>query len=141
MNFMVLSRDEIEEGIVVRTPYLVISIYDSNSKPATLIRGSGFVDALFVQFDDTDPKYSFGKRPMTLKQGKRIWDFVQSHQNQVGTIVIHCLAGMSRSPAIALALSEKLEVESSYWRQTFNCNEHVYQTMTQAITQCDTPEA
>lgn len=131
MEFMICSRAEIEEGIIVRTPYIVISISDSDSKPPRLIKGCGFLDAIFVHFDDTDPKYSFGKTPMNVEQAKAIWDFVENNCERAGTIVCHCLAGMSRSPAVALALAEAFEEETSAITEYFNYNQHVYQTMKQ----------
>lgn len=133
MEFFVCSRDEIEEGIVIHTPYIIVSISDSNSEPAKLVKGSGFLDAIYVHFDDTDPEYSFGKKPLTLKQAKTIWKFVQANRDRAGTIVCHCLAGMSRSPAMALALAEAFEEETSHFTDTYNYNQHVYQTMKQAI--------
>lgn len=133
MELIVYGRDEIEQGIIVRTPYIVVSISDSDSEPAKLIKGCGFLDAIYLSFDDTDPKYSFGKKPMTLEQAKSIWEFVKTNCDQAGTIVCHCLAGMSRSPAIALALAEAFEEDTSTFTENFNYNQHVYKTMKQAI--------
>ena len=132
IDLIVTSREEIEDGIIVYDPYVVISIYDSDSVPARLIRGSGFIDAIFLEFDDTDPEHSFGKKPMSLEQARQIWEFIKSNHDKIGAIVCHCLAGMSRSPAVALAIAEGLDEDTSYWKQNFSFNEHVYQTMRQA---------
>ena len=129
MEFIVTSRDEIEEGIIVRTPYIVISISDTDAQPAKLIKGAGFVDAIYLHFDDTDPDYSFGRSPMTEEQANEIWNFVQEHESNVGTVVCHCLAGMSRSPAVAIALAEALYEDTAYLKETFNFNKHVYEMM------------
>jgi len=133
MDFIIISRDEIEEGIIVRTPYIVVSIADADARPAKLIKGSGFIDAIYLHFDDTDPDYSFGRLPMTQEQAEKIWSFVQKNEPNVGTIVCHCLAGMSRSPAVAVALAEALYEDATYLRDTFNYNKHVYETMKKAI--------
>lgn len=132
MDFIVTSREEIEKGIVIRTSYIVVSISNSDTAPAKLIKGSGFLDAIYVNFDDTDPEFSFGKKPMTLDHAKSIWEFVQIHQDRAETIVCHCLAGMSRSPAVAIALAEAFEEDTSTFRENFNYNTHVHQTMRQA---------
>ena len=70
---------------------------------------------------------------MTLDQARAIWEFVQINQEEAGTIVCHCLAGMSRSPAVALAIAEAFEEDTAAIKETFNYNRHVYQTMRQAI--------
>ena len=133
MEFMITSRDEIEAGIIVRTPYVVVSISDADAQPAKLIKGSGFVDAIYLHFDDTEPDSSFGRLPMTEQQAENIWNFVQKNEPNIGTIVCHCLAGMSRSPAVAIALAEALDEDTTDFRDTFCFNNHVYETMKTAI--------
>ena len=133
MDIHVFSKPEIEEGIVIQSSYIVISITDSDDAPAKIIKGSGFVDALYLEFDDTDPEFSFGCRPMQIGQATVIWNFVQGYLDEVEAVVCHCLAGMSRSPAVALALAEALGEDTAHFAENFNYNTHVYDTMRKAI--------
>ncbi len=132
MQLIVTSRSEIEAGIVVRSAYVVVSISDADARPPKLVRGAVFRDAIYLHFDDTEPKSSFGRRPMTLDQAKQIWEFVGQHRKLVETIVCHCHAGMSRSPAVAAGIAEGLG-ESPTWVFANYCpNRHVLEMMRQA---------
>lgn len=133
MEFIVASRDEIEAGIVVRSAYIVISISDSDGRPATIIRGSGLRDVLFLRFDDTEPESAFGRQPMRPGQAEQIWKFVQQFRPHVETIVCHCLAGMSRSPAVAAGLMEGLGEDPAWIFDGFHPNQHVLNLMRAAI--------
>jgi len=46
--------------------------------------------------------------PMNETHAKRIIEFVMKWKDKVNNFIIHCEAGMSRSPGVALALSEIL---------------------------------
>ena len=132
MQFIVTSRWEIEAGIVVQSAYVVVSISDVDAAPPKLIRGSGFNDAIFVHFDDTDPATSFGRKAMTLEQGLDIWQFVRQHLVSVETIVCHCHAGMSRSPAVAAGIAEGIGESPTSIFANYCPNRHVLNIMRQA---------
>jgi hypothetical protein len=55
MQFMVAGRSEIERGIVVRTPYVVISISDPGSRRPRIKSTAGFRGAIYLQFHDAEP--------------------------------------------------------------------------------------
>ena len=69
---------------------------------------------------------------MSPDQAAQIWRFVREHEGQVGTIVVHCEQGMSRSPAVAAALCKaKGGDDARFWRQN-QPNPYVYQLVLNA---------
>jgi predicted protein tyrosine phosphatase len=112
VEFIVVGREEIEQGLVVRTAYVVISISDPGKRRPRLRRPSGFRDALFLKFHDAVPDDGVVSSEeivlMTTDHAAAIWAFVDRYRDTVGTIVVHCEQGMSRSPAVAAAISKVL---------------------------------
>jgi predicted protein tyrosine phosphatase len=141
MKFIVVGRNEIERGIVVRTPYVVISIVDPQSRPARLRRSAGFRDELSLRFHDAERGEETPLPSevvlMTRDQAKAIWDFVLRYRDQVGTIVVHCEQGMSRSPAVAAAICKALgENEEQFFRK-YAPNQYVYELLLAAALNLD----
>jgi predicted protein tyrosine phosphatase len=127
----------LKETIVVKTHHIVISIRDPNRPRARLRRPPAFVAALHLFFHDAEPMLGHvlpkRVRLMSQEDSERIWQFVQDHLDQVGTIVCHCEQGMSRSPAIALALAEKLNGDSKAIRADGQPDQYVYRLMRDVI--------
>jgi predicted protein tyrosine phosphatase len=69
----------------------------------------------FILFDD--------------KKAKIIWDFVDSMWDKVDLIMIHCLAGVSRSPAVAAAIAKDYYSDDSLYFNEYCPNRLVYRTM------------
>jgi predicted protein tyrosine phosphatase len=133
MKFIVAGREEIEQGFVVRTEYVVISIADPGKRRPRIRKPCGFRDVLFLQFHDAMP--DDGVEPteeivlMTTDHAAAIWEFVNRYRDTVGTIVVHCEQGMSRSPAVAAAISTVLgEPEKRFFRE-YAPNQYVYELM------------
>ena len=59
MDFIVSDRQSIEHGLVVMTPYIVISIRDPGTQKPRLRCGAGFQDALYLAFHDAEPSNDF----------------------------------------------------------------------------------
>ena len=112
-NLIVVSRQEIEAGIIVQSAYVVISITDPGSHPAKIKKSAGLREALRLQFHDAIPLKGYFKLPpevvlMTEDHARSIWDFIDQWKGAVETIVVHCEQGMSRSPAIAAAICQSV---------------------------------
>lgn len=138
MEILVTDRESIEAGIAVRTRYVVISIHNSRSKKPKVRRQAGLKDVLFVKFDDAEPSTLMGLPPsielMTAAHAKAIWSFVSRHQKAIGTIVVHCEQGMSRSPAVAAALASRLGVDDTRFWNEHQPNQYVYEMMVKEQT-------
>ena len=108
LKFMVTDRSGIEDGVLVKSAYIVISIHDTYSPPAKVKQQSGLRAMLQLAFDDAEPTGSSDLKAafvlMTSKQADEIWAFVEQHREEVGAVVVHCEAGVSRSPAVAAGL-------------------------------------
>lgn len=133
MNLLVTDRESIEAGIAVRTRYVVISIYDSRSKKPKVRKQPGLVDVLFLKFDDAEPS-ALMELPANIKlitaaHAKAVWDFLALHQKNIGTVVVHCEQGMSRSPAVAAAIAKKLGIDETRFWEEHQPNKYVYEMM------------
>ena len=60
-----------------------------------------------MQFDDTVR----GPNVMTEMDADRVVQFVREHEPHINEIIVHCQAGVSRSAAIAAAISQELNGE------------------------------
>lgn len=113
MNIIVAGRDDVEAGLIVETPYVVISISDPDSRRPRIKRGAGFRGVLYLQFHDAEPlpdTRSDKRVLMTKADARRIWNFVLQHWDDIGTLVIHCEQGASRSPAVATGIASVMQV-------------------------------
>lgn len=117
MQFIIASRREIERGIVVRTPYVVISISDPSSRKPRLKRSSGFRGAIYLRFHDVEPVTSAEPAVetvlMTAKHARRVWNFILRHWESVDTVVVHCEQGSSRSPAVVAGIADVMDYDVS----------------------------
>ena len=130
MNFIVASREEIENGIVVRTSYVVISITDPGTTPARIPQTAGLRDVLRLQFHDAVPVTIFKMPPdivlMNEDHTNSIWQFALNWRDKVETIVVHCEQGMSRSPAVAAALCRLLDGDDRRFFKEYVPNRYIY---------------
>jgi predicted protein tyrosine phosphatase len=138
MQFIVEGRQGVERGIVVRVPYIVISIHDPGKRPARIRRTAGLRGILYLSFHDAEPTTSMrlpdSIKLMTAADAERIWGFVQEHLPEIGAIVCHCEQGMSRSPAVAAALAEALGEDPAPIERWTQPNQTVYQLLKSTIT-------
>ena len=111
---------------------------------ARIPRTSGLKEILHVAFHDAEPAAGFEAPAkivfMKPAQAQAIWRFVRRHQDEIGSIVCHCEQGMSRSPAVALALAEALGGNTDHIRASYQPNQYVYGLMRKAIQRQTTPE-
>ena len=130
MDFIVAGREEIESGIVVRTPYIVISITDPGKRPARIQRAAGFRDILRLQFHDAVPVVGFTLPSeivvMTKDHTEEVWQFVHKWHNEVEAIVVHCEQGMSRSPAVAAAICNVFGDDDRRFFREYMPNRYIY---------------
>jgi len=100
--------------------------------PPNVKKQPGLWAVLPMAIDDTDPALPH-KLPtsiaMTEDHAAAIWDFVESHRNDVETIVVHCNAGYCRSPAVAAGLCKVLIGNDRQFFRGKDPNMHVYRMM------------
>lgn len=136
MKFVVTDRSGIENDVPARSPYIVISIRDTYSYPAQVKQHPGLRASLQLAFDDavppSSPELKSVSTLMATEQADEIWNFVDHHRDHVQSIVAHCEAGWSRSPAVAAALCKGMGGnDRRFWRK-YEPNQHVYRLMLEA---------
>jgi predicted protein tyrosine phosphatase len=132
VKFIVTDRYSIERGIRVRSSYVVISIRDPGKPEARIPKPSGFRAVLYLAFHDAEPSKTLELPKivlMTESQAKKVWKFVRQWEGQVGSIVVHCEQGMSRSPAVAAAICRALGGDHQYFFDEYQPNQYVFELM------------
>lgn len=102
--------------------YAVVSIHDPapDGEPAKIPQRWGLVAVQWLAFHDFDLNMNYppgiwdkerhGRRlhdwAMTRTHAREVWDFVRTHWQQIETLVVHCEAGVSRSPSVAMAVAD-----------------------------------
>jgi predicted protein tyrosine phosphatase len=101
-KFVVLSREEAER-YEPRDREVCISIADPNADPARL--SSDFAAVLRLNFTDIIEQGEPSDVLFSEHHARAIREFVDSWPD-AARIVVHCHAGMSRSPGVALGLCD-----------------------------------
>jgi len=126
----VTDRRTVESGIVMRDPYVLISIRDPDKQAVRIRRSAMCLAVLELVFHDAEPSPGFTpSMPVTYMSeddADAIWQFVCQHERDYRAILVHCEQGMSRSPAVAAALAERLGIDGArFWRE-YQPNRFVY---------------
>lgn len=131
MEFFVYSRPAIERVPPHDVPHVVISITTTTAERARIPESPECRGVLRLAFPDADSAvdgYSeddlFGTR-----HADQVWDFVLGHRDEIGRVVLHCDAGLSRSPGVAAALSRVLVGDDSGFFKRYRPNMRVYRTL------------
>ena len=135
MNILVTDRQSIEEGFVVRSSYALISITDPDRPPARVPNTIGCRALLRCAFHDASPIPGMAAdvEAMRPEHARDIADFVRQHRPDVGAFVVHCEAGMSRSPAVAAAIAEYLGEDPGYFFKHYQPNDWVHGLTREAL--------
>lgn len=108
MNFLTLSEREILSPAVynqVREKHIVISISGSEDKETVIPNNPNRAGKLHLKFDDVE---DIQEQWIYFDRGcaEEILEFVERHCMAISLIVVQCQAGLSRSVAVASALSK-----------------------------------
>jgi predicted protein tyrosine phosphatase len=133
MQFVVVGRDEIERGVLVREPYAVISISDPGTPKPQIRKPILLRGALFLKFHDAEEQMHPDIVLMNPAHAKRIWRFVREHQDKIGILVVQCEQGASRSPAVAAAICRTLGGDDSRFFDEFMPNPYVYALLLKTV--------
>lgn len=133
VDFLVLGRHDIEI-VVPDVPYLVVSVTDPDRMEVVLAESPHQKAVLRLRFHDkSGPRAALsGKVAITPAVAHELLAFVQAHLPEVALIICQCEAGISRSAAIAAALSRILQDEDSFFFAHYAPNDWIYQTLLKA---------
>ncbi len=130
MDFFVYSRGAIEALPPHDVAHVIISITTTPDDQAKLRLGAACRGVLRLSFVDADeqrdvqPHVLFGRA-----HARAILDFVTRHRDAIERIVVHCDAGISRSPAVAAALAVCLGESDEEFFRRYRPNMLVYRTL------------
>lgn len=142
VRFLVLNREKAEEHTSQLRRYAVISITDCGSQEAKLKESPHRVAVLRLQFSDVDadrhpivrkygndPLYKRWIEVFSDKYAEQIFNFYSEHKDEVDYFLIHCEAGISRSPAVAATLCFYETGNDEYFFAKFLPNRYIYRTI------------
>lgn len=139
MDFVVLGRAHVElEAFTPKRQHVTISITDPATKngvgygEANLFPSEQRLDTLRLEFYDITESTGH-YYPVSKEQAQQIVDFIKEWKDKVKLIVVHCEAGISRSAAVAAALSKWLNNEDLFFFENFCPNSVVYNYVLESI--------
>lgn len=133
VDLLVLGREDVQ-SVVPSDPYIVISITDPDREIAELAESPLRKAVLRLSFDDVAgvtnpillPFVSPRDIPMSPEHAEQLLAFIQENRTAARLIVCHCEMGVSRSAAVAAALSQILNQDDTFFFTNYLPNRWVY---------------
>ncbi len=132
MNILILSKKRAAE-FSWDNPWACISI-SSPTLSHPVISKTNLVDLLQMEFYDAefvypglDPEFMFNR-----DHAIQILDFVDSVVDQIDLLMVHCEAGMSRSPAVGASIAKLRWDDDKVFFSKYTPNMKIYRQMMDA---------
>ena len=134
MDIRVTDRETVENGLLGRAPFALISITDPDLPPASVPAQIMMRGMLRLSFDDAQPADeplggAERLRLMCEADAEAVWRFVVRYAPEVCRLVVHCEAGWSRSPAVAAAIAHEMRDDATIFFRDFHPNPFVFRTV------------
>lgn len=137
MRVTVLGLDEFNKINPSTDNIIAIRIFDKNGATNnTTMHNNIYKEVLNIEFDDVvyNDFIKDKVRPLyfTKDHANLLLDFIDENINEETEVVIHCVAGICRSPAVAIAMMYHLDnkdLELQLRRRFQNPNEDVLEIM------------
>jgi predicted protein tyrosine phosphatase len=142
MRFHVVSREEACRWNPVGKPHVIISVTSPPDPEAEVKQNEHTRGVLRLGFHDLDQEPGpifrkvYGEPVMfTEEMARAIDSFVAQHAADIETVIVHCDAGHSRSPAIAAALAHRYNEPSvnDWFFKHRTPNRFVYRTLLEVL--------
>lgn len=116
--------------------YAIISISEISDSSPSFHNSSSLINVLKLHFDDVD-EAEYGCLPINEKDAKEIARFVMFFADKVDCLIVHCLAGISRSSGCAAAISKWYFGDDSEFfdESKYTPNMTVYRTVLNALVE------
>ena len=132
MDIFVYSRRALEAARPHEVPHVVISITSSADDVARVRSNPMCRGILRLSFVDAEAASDlYAERDLfSREQASEIWSFVEQHRSDVERIVVHCDAGLSRSPAVGAAIARMLNgTNTEFFAGRYQPNMRVYRLL------------
>jgi len=130
MKFVVTNRQTVEAASLSDEPHAYISI-STNGCPSPQIRANDKTMAVlclwFLDLDKDRPGLEAKK--FQPHHARAVLDFVFANMKTVETVIVHCDAGLSRSPGVAAALTKIFGGDDSPFFKQCTPNMRVYRML------------
>ena len=127
-NILIMSQAQVRYATYDK-PYAIIGLRGINKTFPEYQDSPYLVDVLTLSVDDiTEPEEN--KVLFSYIHALQILNFVEKYKNTIDLLIIHCNAGISRSPAVAASLSKIYNI--NYYPAYFflyEPNIHVFSTL------------
>ena len=138
LTLVVVHRKRVEAGLTIGLRYALISVSNPGSPAPALPADSDRVALLTLHFHDSkhapgDERLREHVRPITPDQAEQISRFVLDCLPRVEAFVVHCDHAMSRSPAVAAAISKALGDEGEFFHEHRLPNARVFELVCEAL--------
>lgn len=134
MKILVFNEESIPKAILSES-HIVISIQDPSYDFVKLPKLKSRKSWLGLKFHDIDDRFwkdvnksckEHNLVPFTSYHAKSILNFVNEWKNEVDTVLVNCVAGISRSAGVAGALSKIFNGNDEYYFKHYCPNQYVY---------------
>lgn len=135
-EFNVYSRQAIEDAAAHEVPHIIISIRTPGDRHAILRTNEHTLNVLRLSFHDlndaamehVEVRDQYEAECFNAEHARRILAIVKTNPD-AQRLIVNCDAGISRSPAVAAALSKILARDDSYFFSRYCPNSRVHRTV------------
>ena len=131
MEILVMSREQ-ARLFEHDKPYAIIGINGTHNSEISYIYSDKMVTVLRVEFDDIMRPLK-GMTLFNADIAEQIWKFVDWIHDEIDLLMVHCDSGISRSAAVAAAISKVYNGHCTKYFNWYCPNQHVYKTMLKNI--------
>ena len=136
MKIIVLSRSE-AKAFTCEVPWACISIATESADLPKInkVQQVGLLQLVFADVD-TQEKLTYLQEEVGIKSclfnvqhANLVLDFIRDLKDKIEVLMVHCTAGVSRSPAVAAAITKIMGEDDTDWFRRKCPNALVYRTI------------
>lgn len=133
MKIKVMSRNmAILYSENLKIPTIIISITSKDEENVIFAENENIIDICRLSFNDLDRDIEKYKAPI-LSDFDGLKEFIDKYPNI--DILVHCGAGVSRSPAVAMAIGDYLKIDTGInMSKNYDPNRLVYRLALYSLT-------
>jgi len=133
MKIHIYDRASIESLEPYENSHIIISITTPDDEEADIKIGNSCKGICRFVFSDMCTLYpDENLRPFSEEDANKAWKFILQHSKDIDLIIVHCDAGISRSPGMGAAIAKVFNGSDDFFFKRFNPNMLVYRLMLSA---------